>query len=99
GAKAATGAGGADNVHDNDTDSDSSAGLSNSALSLTFAGASTVAAGDTATYTATVHNAGPSDAVGVQAAVTLPAGLELVSAKVGGVDCTGAVCTLGTVAS
>jgi uncharacterized repeat protein (TIGR01451 family) len=56
-----------------------------------------IAPGDTTTLTASVTNHGPSDAAGVAVAFTPPAGLELVSASTGGVDCLPAACAIGSI--
>ena len=62
-----------------------------------------VTAGSNLTYTATVSNAGPSDATGVTVTLPLPIGTSLVSGSVsGGGSCAGSpvVCTVtGSIAS
>ena len=74
-ANAATVSGGSDGVHVNDTDGDSAAADSAAALSLALDGPEDpIAPGDTATLTATVADAGPSDAAGVQVAAGHPGG-------------------------
>jgi uncharacterized repeat protein (TIGR01451 family) len=65
--------------HGNDSDSDDG-GLpaARAALALTLSDTTTISPGDTATLTARVTNAGPSDATGVQVALPLPGGRILV---------------------
>src|SRR4051794_33663275 len=92
--------GGGDGLHANDTDSDSTTATSQAGLTVALdSAADAVRPGATTTITATVSNAGPSDASAVQVTFAIPAGLQLVSASVGGVTCTGATCALGTIAS
>jgi uncharacterized repeat protein (TIGR01451 family) len=95
---AATVIGEGDGIHGNDSDSDDG-GLpaARSAVALALEGATTISPGDTATLTARVTSAGPSDATGVQVALPLPAGLELVSATTGDRDCVVTSCAIGTV--
>ncbi len=59
-----------------------------------------VVAGEPLTYTLSVTNAGPSDAVGVVITDTLPPGVSFQSASPGCVEAGGTVvCTVGTVAN
>jgi uncharacterized repeat protein (TIGR01451 family) len=59
-----------------------------------------VAAGSTLTYTLTISNAGPSDAVGVVVTDTLPGGVTFVSADPSGcVENGQVVCQLGTISA
>jgi uncharacterized repeat protein (TIGR01451 family) len=53
--------------------------LAQADVSVTKAGPPTVTAGDNVTYTITVSNAGPGDALGVMLTDTLPSGATLVS--------------------
>jgi uncharacterized repeat protein (TIGR01451 family)/MYXO-CTERM domain-containing protein len=64
-------------------------------LSITLAGApDPVAIGMPLTYTMTVANAGPDPATGVEAVVTLPAGVTFVSASGTGWTCTQVTTTI-----
>lgn len=78
------------------TDTDTLVGQTDLSITLTDA-PDPVSAGANLTYTATVTNAGPSDASGVTITLPLPAGTSLVSGSVaGGGSCVGSpvVCTV-----
>ncbi|ADU47648.1 DUF11 domain-containing protein [Intrasporangium calvum] len=62
--------------------------LGSADLSIAKTAAATVVAGTQLTYEITVHNAGPSTAVGVVVTDTLPAGLSFVSAQTADGSCT-----------
>ena len=73
-------------------------------LAITKSGPASVVAGGAITYTLSVSNSGPSDAVGVSVVDTLPAGVTFVSAAGTGWTCThvgnvSVTCTLGTLAT
>ncbi|MFD2036718.1 hypothetical protein ACFSKL_18075, partial [Belliella marina] len=71
------------------------------ALNITkTAASSTVVAGENISYTITVNNAGPSDALDVTVSDMLPAGTGFVSADNGGTETGGTVTwSLGTIAA
>ncbi|MFD2033961.1 hypothetical protein ACFSKL_04110, partial [Belliella marina] len=71
------------------------------ALNITkTASSTTVLAGENITYTITVNNAGPSDALDVTVSDVLPAGTGFVSASNGGTETGGTVnWSLGTIAA
>lgn len=54
-----------------------------------------VTQGDVSTIVATVSNATASNASGVSAALTIPAGLSVVAASTTGGECAGTTCTVG----
>lgn len=62
--------------------------LGSADLSIDKTAAATVVAGTQLTYEISVHNAGPSTAVGVLVTDTLPLGLSFVSAQTVGGSCT-----------
>ena len=75
-------AGGGEVDTTNDTASDPTTVTSQADVAVSkSAGASTVTVGSNVTFTITAHNAGPSDATGVQVTDLLPAGLSFVSAN------------------
>jgi len=67
-------------------------------LTKTTQSPTTVRAGQNATFTIGVRNTGPSSAVNVSVADTLPAGMTLVSASGAGWDCTALVCSRDSLA-
>jgi uncharacterized repeat protein (TIGR01451 family) len=86
----------------NDTASDPTNTVSLADVSVTkIASSGTVTVGSNVTYTITAHNAGPSDATGVQVTDLLPAGLTLVSATpaTGSYVAGTGVWTIGSLAS
>jgi uncharacterized repeat protein (TIGR01451 family) len=86
----------ADPVAANNTGTSSTPVTAGSAdLSVTLAGPATVTPGSVLTFTTTVSNAGPSDAVGVILADVTPAGLTFVSNA--GACTTPFPCALGTI--
>ncbi|HEX3559239.1 MAG TPA: DUF11 domain-containing protein [Pyrinomonadaceae bacterium] len=75
----------------NNTATDTDSIVSAADLSITKAAASTFAVGNNASYTLTVHNAGPQSATGtITVTDTLPAGLSYVSASGTGWTCSNA---------
>ena len=77
----ATVAGGGELNTANDSATDPTTITSRADVGVTkTAGSATVVIGSTVTYLVTTHNAGPSDATGVQVTDQLPAGLTFVSA-------------------
>src|SRR5437660_1726560 len=75
-------AGGGEVRTTNDTATDPTTVTSQADVAVSkSAGASTVTVGSNVTFTITAHNAGPSDATGVQVTDLLPAGLSFVSAN------------------
>jgi uncharacterized repeat protein (TIGR01451 family) len=75
-------AGGGEVNTSNDAASDPTAVTSQADIAVSkSAGASTITVGSNVTFTITAHNAGPSDATGVQVTDVLPAGLSFVSAN------------------
>ena len=96
----ATNAGDGNRANDSATDSTTGAPAVRADLALALdRDAAAIAPGDEATITATVTNAGPSDATGVQVSLPLPGGVTLVSAQAGGQDCVATLCTIPTVAA
>ncbi len=91
----------ADPNPDNDSTTETTAVEAEADLSITKSdSADPVTAGDALTYTITVDNAGPSDAVGVTVADTLPAGVTLVSTTGCAEDPSGIpTCSLGNLAT
>jgi uncharacterized repeat protein (TIGR01451 family) len=93
-----TNAGDGNLANNSATDTTSGTPAARAALSLGLASdTASIAPGDSATITATVTNAGPSDATGVQVALPLPGGVTLESAQTGGQDCVATTCAVGTV--
>jgi uncharacterized repeat protein (TIGR01451 family) len=73
----------------NNTDTEATTVTTSADLSLTLSDApDAVTAGTNLTYTATISNAGPSDAIGVSVTLQLPAGTTFVSGS--GASCAGA---------
>ena len=69
-------------------------------LSILKEGPATFAPGGSFTYTMTITNDGPSDALDVVMTDPLPAGLDFVSASTGGTESAGTVTwNLGTIAN
>ena len=87
----------ADPVPGNDTAQASTAVEVSAGVAIALSGPASVTRGTQATYTVTVSNAGPSDAVGVSVTSDLPAGATFVSNA--GACTTAFPCDLGTVAS
>jgi uncharacterized repeat protein (TIGR01451 family) len=87
----------------NNSSSDSDTLVANADLSITkTVDTTSPQPGDQITYTITVSNAGPSDAVTVDVSDTIPAGATLVSAVPSQGSCSGdpaVVCNLGTLAA
>ncbi|MDA7430455.1 autotransporter domain-containing protein [Primorskyibacter aestuariivivens] len=81
----------------NNSATDTNTIVTSSDLSVTLSdSADPIFAGGSVTYTVQVNNAGPSDATGVAASFTLPAGLTLSSTSGCGEDPSGVpTCTLG----
>jgi len=85
----------ADSNGANNSTTVTSGGSSVANLGITKTGPAGVTAGQTATYTITVTNAGPSDAASVSVADPAPAGTTFNSAS--GSGCTSFPCALGTI--
>lgn len=96
---AVTPGGGADPIASNNTATDTDTLVPTADLEVKKSGPGRADPGDTASYTVTVRNHGPSDAGGVLLSDPTPIGLGLVSA---GSPCTGgfsAPCSLGNLAA